>query len=98
MAKAKRQQDKLERVRLRQVRLSNPAPVRRRRQSSKCAETLEIIDNGRWDCNGRTEECQLQCEDDFIRVGRIRKNCTCVDDNCFLIPDEPSLCESAIGE
>ena len=34
---------------------------------------------------------------DFIRVGKIRKNCTCVDEDCFLVPDEPSLCESATG-
>ena len=45
------------------------------------------------------EQCYLECDLDFLRVGRIRKNCTCDenDEGCHLIPSEPAFCEPIEG-
>ena len=43
------------------------------------------------------QECVLSCNENYQRLGQIRKNCTCTEDQCSLTPDVPSACESVSG-
>ena len=59
---------------------------------------MDVLQHGQWQCNSRTEECMLNCDTDYIRIGTYRKNCTCTEDyNCSLTPQKPAYCESANG-
>ena len=100
LAREKRRLENIERKKaVRAARLLSGA-IRKKRMNSKCEEHLPLVENGRWNCNSRTESCQLECEESFIRTGRIRKQCTCDDndENCSLVPSYPSTCESVTSK
>ncbi|CAG5089889.1 Oidioi.mRNA.OKI2018_I69.PAR.g12392.t1.cds [Oikopleura dioica] len=43
------------------------------------------------------QECTLSCNENFQRLGQVRKNCTCTGDQCELTPDVPSACADISG-
>ena len=64
IGKEKRRLQKEARKRERQI---NAALGRKRRMPSKCEENLPMVENGRWSCNGKNEQCQLECDPEFLR-------------------------------
>ena len=68
MAREKRKMENIARKKAqRAARLTGAIMKRNKRQNSRCEENLPIILNGRWNCNPRTESCQLECEQNYIR-------------------------------
>lgn len=96
LAREKRRLENIERKKAQRAARLLSGAIRKKRMNSKCEEHLPLVENGRWNCNSRTESCQLECEESFIRTGRIRKQCKCDDndENCSLVPSYPSTCES----
>ena len=75
LAREKRRLENIERKKAAKAARLLSGSIRKKRMNSKCEEHLPLVENGRWNCNSRTESCQLECEESFIRTGRIRKQC-----------------------